>query len=226
MSFFAAGRLSDSPFVDSVWHGQSADDDLTLMCPADGRWNLCLSELHGQIQVSIDGPISRAIPKTHVDGVEWMVIKFKLGVVMPFLSASDILDGQALLPGGAFRSFWLHGATWELPNFENADTFVDRLVKDEVVLWEPVVKAALDDRPPPLSPRTIRHRFLRNIGLTHGHIRQIERARDASTLLQIGVSILDVTDQMGYADQPHLTRALKRFMGYTPVQTMQIKPFM
>lgn len=226
MSFSAVGRLSDSPYVDSIWHGQSEDDDMTLMCPADGRWNLCLTKLHGRVQVSIEGPISRAVPKTHIDGVAWMTIKFKLGVVIPLLSASDIRDSQALLPGGAHRSFWLHGSTWELPDFENTDTFVDKLVKDEVLVWEPVVKAALDDRPPPLSPRTIRHRFLQNIGLTQGHIRQIERARDASTLLQQGTSILDVTHQIGYADQPHLTRALKRFMGYTPVQTMQIKPFM
>ncbi len=40
------------------------------------------------------------------------------------------------------------------------------------------------------------------------------------TLLQQGVSIVDTVDQAGYADQPHLTRSLKRFIGQTPAQLL------
>ena len=38
-------------------------------------------------------------------------------------------------------------------------------------------------------------------------------------MLRHGVSILDVTHELGYADQAHLTRDLKRLTGYTPGQT-------
>jgi methylphosphotriester-DNA--protein-cysteine methyltransferase len=55
-------------------------------------------------------------------------------------------------------------------------------------------------------------------GLTQGSIRQIERARHATMLLQEGVSILDAVEMAGYADQAHLTRALKYFIGKTPAQ--------
>jgi methylphosphotriester-DNA--protein-cysteine methyltransferase len=47
---------------------------------------------------------------------------------------------------------------------------------------------------------------------------QIERARYATTLLKQGVSILDSVELAGYADQPHLTRSLKRYIGQTPAQ--------
>ncbi len=47
------------------------------------------------------------------------------------------------------------------------------------------------------------------------------RARHARTLLQQGISILDTVEQAGYADQPHLTRSLKRFMGQTPAQILR-----
>jgi len=40
----------------------------------------------------------------------------------------------------------------------------------------------------------------------------------AAELLCRGVSLLDVAGQAGYADQPHLTRSLKRFVGQTPSQ--------
>jgi AraC-like DNA-binding protein len=38
-------------------------------------------------------------------------------------------------------------------------------------------------------------------------------------MLGRGVSILDVTHELGYADQAHLTRDLKHLTGYTPRQT-------
>jgi methylphosphotriester-DNA--protein-cysteine methyltransferase len=51
-------------------------------------------------------------------------------------------------------------------------------------------------------------------------VRQIERARYATTLLRQGRAILDVVYEAGYFDQPHLTRSLKRFIGLTPAQLM------
>jgi hypothetical protein len=215
----AEGRLSDSPYVDSIWRGQ-ADADYTLMCPADGRWNICFTRLHGKVQVTVEGPITEAVPRTHVEGVEWLVIKFKLGIFVPSVSAGQYCNGSALLPQAASQSFWLHNSAWQIPDFENADTFVDWLVRDEAVRLNPVVSRALQNQTPLLAERTLRHHFLQTTGLTQSHIRQIERARDAMTLLQDDVPILDVVDRLNYADQPHLTRSLKRFMGYTPTQVM------
>jgi AraC-like DNA-binding protein len=54
--------------------------------------------------------------------------------------------------------------------------------------------------------------------MTQSYIRQIDRARRAETLLQQGRSILDTVYEAGYFDQPHLTRELKRWIGYTPTQ--------
>ena len=219
MTFYAEGRLSESPYVDSIWRGE-ADADHTLMCPADGRWNLCFTYLNDRVQVSVEGPLSQAIPQTHSRGVHWLVIKFKLGVFLPGISARKYLDGSALLPQATGQSFWLYSSTWQMPDYENADTFVDWLMREDAVQLNPLVSAALQDQPTVTAERTLRHHFQRTTGLTQSHIRQIERARDAMSLLQHDVSIPDVVDQLGYADQSHLTRSLKRFMGYTPTQVM------
>jgi AraC-like DNA-binding protein len=64
----------------------------------------------------------------------------------------------------------------------------------------------------------VQHHFVHATGLSHTAIRQIERARQAASLLRQGQSIADVMGQAGYYDQPHLTRAVKRFTGQTPVQ--------
>ena len=223
MGFVAQGRLSDSPFIDSIWHGQS-DEDLALMCPADGRLNIRITKLRGATQASIEGPITGAVPKTHVDGVEWIVIKFQLGVYIPSISLRRLLDADATLCEASGRSFWLNGFAWEHFDFENADVFVDRLARRDLLVQDRIVALALRDEPLDVSPRTVRHHFLHATGLTQSHIRQIERAREALMLLQQHIPLLDVVHQLHYADQPHLTRALKRFMGYTPAQIPYFAP--
>jgi AraC-like DNA-binding protein len=101
------------------------------------------------------------------------------------------------------------------------ETFVDRLVRDGLLVREPVVDAALQGQLSDLSLRSVQRRFLRATGLTHGAVCQIKRARKAAALLAEGVSILDTVDQAGYADQPHLTRSLRRWAGQTPVQILR-----
>jgi methylphosphotriester-DNA--protein-cysteine methyltransferase len=69
----------------------------------------------------------------------------------------------------------------------------------------------------------MRHRFRQATGLTQSYIRQMQRAQHAQTLLLQGVSILDTVNEAGYFDQPHLTRSLKQFLGYTPAQIRCVK---
>jgi methylphosphotriester-DNA--protein-cysteine methyltransferase len=140
------------------------------------------------------------------------------------MPARKLLDAETTLPQAAHHSFWLNSSAWQHPNFENADTCVNRLVREGVLVSDPVVNAALQDQLPPqaIASRTVRHRFLRATGLTQSHIRQMKRAQQAAVLLQQGVSILDTVYEAGYFDQPHLTRSLKHFIGYTPVQIIRM----
>ena len=66
----------------------------------------------------------------------------------------------------------------------------------------------------------------RATGLTRGVIRQIRRAEAAAELLARGVPAVDAARRAGYADQPHLTRSLRRFVGQTPSQIAISAPSM
>jgi AraC-like DNA-binding protein len=134
------------------------------------------------------------------------------------LPVSELVDGGVELPAASSRSFWLHGSAWEFPTFGNAETFVARLVKEELLVCDPIVPSTLQAHAIDLSPRSVQRRFLRATGLTHGAVSQIERAHLAVALLRQGVSILNTVERAGYADQPHLTRSLKRLIGQTPAQ--------
>jgi hypothetical protein len=173
---------------------------------------------HG-VQSLVVGPWTTAGQVHWQEGAEILWIQFKLGTFMPQLPAKCFRDSETSLPKAAGRgSFWLNGSAWQVPNFENVDTFVNRLARAEVLVCDPVVVGALQERPQAAASRTVRHRFLQATGLSQNHIRQYERAQQAAALLQQGKSILDTAYDLGYYDQPHLTRSLKQFFGYTPAQ--------
>jgi len=175
----------------------------------------------GRVHPLVVGSLTTAGVASWGEGAEILWIKFKLGTFMPHLSPRDFLDVETSLPGAASHSFWLNGSAWQFPDYENVGAFADRLVRDEVLVRDPVVNAALQDQLSETPLRTVRHRFLRATGLTQSHIRQMKRAQRAEALLQQGVSILNTVYEAGYFDQPHLTRSLKQFIGYTPAQIVR-----
>jgi AraC-like DNA-binding protein len=217
MKFVFEERQSDSPFVDRVWRTRSEGGG-SFISVAATHWEMVVTRQYGRVTVTVRGPETKASPAPIPEDAEFLGIIFKLGTFMPCLPASELVDRGINLPGAASQSFWLHGSAWQFPGFDNADTFVDRLVRQGLLAHEPMVEAALRGQPRDLSVRSVQRRFLRATGLTLGAISQIQRARHAMNLLQQGISIGDTVEQAGYADQPHLTRSLKRFIGQTPAQ--------
>lgn len=215
MSSFLEGRSSDSPYIKGIWHGH-AQGLYTPICPAAAEWNLLLQRKRDIVTVRFEGPLTQAKAKREIEDTEFCVIRFKAGTFLPVIPIQRFLDSDMCLPLASRASFWLHGMHWEFPRFEDVEAFVSRLVKNEVLLQDPLVRAVLDDQPQDVSMRTVRRRFLQSTGLTPKQILQIDRAQRAVALLRTGVPILDVVYDLGYSDQPHLTRSLKHFIGHTP----------
>jgi hypothetical protein len=218
MTLISDARPPESPLIETIWRAHSEDGG-TFISTAATRGEIVIARWQGQNSITVRGPETQATDAEYPAGAEFFGITLKLGVFMPHLPPALLLDrADAALPTAGDRAFWLKGAAWELPTFDNADTFIDRLARQELLVRDAVVAAALADQPPDFTPRTVRRRFLTATGLTPGTIRQIERARHALTLLRQGRPILDVVFEAGYFDQPHLTRSLRQFMGRTPAQ--------
>jgi hypothetical protein len=221
MLFNSEERFSDSPFVERIWRSQTERTGPFLSIAAS-HWEMVIARYRGNTTVTVRGPETKVTPyDVTFTGGEYLGIIFKHGAVLPYLPVDAIVDGDVDMPNASSKSFWLNGLTWEFPTYENVDTFVDRLVREDVLVRDTIVQSALRGEPQELSPRSIQRRVMRATGLTHGTLRQIERARQATLFLQEGVSILDTVDLVGYADQAHLTRALKYFIGKTPTQIIR-----
>ena len=215
MNTFFEWRESDSPYIETVWRG-GAGKEYAPVCPASAQWHLLFLKQQDQLKIFVQGPLTRATPVTQPEGTEWLGVTFPLGTFLPFLSIKSLLDEQAVLPLTAKTSFHLAGSSWHIPDYENVETFIERLVRQNALISDPVVKAVLANLPVEMSLRTIRRRFILATGLAYQTIAQIERAKQTTMLLEQGVALIDAAYQAGYADQSHMTRSLKHFIGYTP----------
>jgi AraC-like DNA-binding protein len=223
MPFDFDERRSDSPLVETVW-GTYSERAGEFTSVAVSRWEMVVTKLRGKTSLAVRGPETKPTSAAIPPDAEFFGIVFKHGAFLPRLPGSALVDDARDLSRTS-RSFELGGATWQFPTFDNADTFVARLVKKGELVFDPVVADALVDERRgirKLSQRTVRRHCLRATGLTANAIRRIDRARQATALLQQGVPILDTVHELGYFDQAHLTRTMKRFIGHSPAEILRM----
>src|SRR5262245_51614769 len=143
MLFRFQEKPSDSPFVARIWHTQGESVG-PLISQAKVDSMIVLTTYQGKTIVTVRGPETKATVLDYQSpGAEFLGIDFKLGAFMPHLPPENLRDwGNVDLPEANSRSFWLQGSAWQFPNYENADTFIARLVREGLLVIDPVVAAA------------------------------------------------------------------------------------
>jgi AraC-like DNA-binding protein len=220
-------RAANSPIARTVFR-MRFEGDGCFMAIADGSPDMIVIKQRGESRIFFSGTRTKAAPVFYKDGMEFIGIRLAVGAFLPQLLPETILDSTTMLSSATARSFWLHDTALPLPDFEDADVFIERLERHGLITHDETVKATLQEQPSPesLRPelfrsesvRSVQRRFLKTTGMTQAYIRQIERALHAANLLRQGVSIADTVYEAGYFDQAHLTKAIKHMTGYTPGQ--------
>ena len=203
--------------IEQTWQTRSEPEE-SFISVAVSHWVMVVTRQRGTARLTVRGPETKATTVAIPQEAEFFGIDFSLGSFMPGLPPGKLVDSSLTLPSATKTSFWLDGCEWEFPGPNNADVFADRLVRAGLLVHDVVASAALQGVVEGLSTRSVERRVSRATGLTRGAIGQIRRAERAAEMLCRGVSALEVAGQAGYADQSHLTRSLKRFLGQTPSQ--------
>src|SRR6266404_3190248 len=135
MKFTLEERPSDSSFVERVWRSHSERTG-TFLSQAKSCWEIVVTKHEGQTMLTVRGPETKATPMDvqWTEG-EFVGIDFRLGTFLPHLPPGQVMDlRDTNLPEASSTSFWLCGSAWPYPDYDNADTFVDRLVRTGLLL--------------------------------------------------------------------------------------------
>lgn len=210
-------RSSDSPYVARVWRGHASGVD-RMTSVATSHWELVVWEENGVLQGGLRGPETSASVAEVPHDSESFGIVFSHGTFVPKLAMSELVDAHRAFPHVSAGAFLFRGERWQLPDFDDAEALVVRLVRGGVLMRDRLVADVVAGDEPALGTRSVQRRVSAATGLTRNSIRQIERCRQAAILIGEGLPLGDVVHRLGYYDQPHLARSLHRYIGRTATQ--------
>ena len=146
------GRETDCPWIDLIWRTQSNQAG-TFTSTATTHWEMVITSYQGETDITLRGPETKASLAPYPADTEFFGIQFKWGAFMPHLPTSSLADDSLTFPAASNGAFWLNSETWDLPDYQNVEAFVDRLLRNGLLVHDPIVEAALHNQPHDLSLR-------------------------------------------------------------------------
>mgnify|MGYP000934308888 CR=1 FL=1 len=214
MLFEEKSRSPNSLLVESVWY-TSSDSGFSFLSYSEARTEIVFSMARGRIiGAFLRGPETAPSCAHFEPHVGYLGIQLRLGAFVPSFLPGNWGDRRdAVLPVLENGKVLFDGHWLEAPTYDNAEAFAEKLYRLGAIRVDEDVRAILDDQPSSRALRTRQSRFLMATGLSHAMATQIERAREAVDMLRGGDDIQDVIAVLGYFDQSHLYRNLRRFVG-------------
>jgi len=208
-------RRSSHPWIDAVWQTVCLGDGVYSATP-DGSWDLIRSIApDGGSFVFLSGQATEPVAVPYVAGESSVVISFAAHVhlardtearVGPEIRVLTVRD----------EIFVLDGAEFPLPTFENVEPLVDAMIAAGLLLSNDLVARAFSETPKAASPRSVQQHFKRTTGITQKSFQMIRRAQEAVRRLKAGEAPAAVAVDLGYTDQPHMIKSIKKIMGALP----------
>lgn len=212
-------RTSDSPFILGVTRRDyTGHTDVTV---PDCCWDILVVTYEGQTQVILTGTITQPVPLEFPAGTEVVNITFQPDIFLSDFSAQKMLNNGVRLPSAGKNKVWFGGEVIEVPTFDNAEEFVDKLRSTGSIKKDKLVGSILEGKPVAASERSVQRHFMQTTGMTMKFIQQVQRAQSAVDMLRQGQRIVDIAHVLGFTDQAHMTRSLKGILGITPAAIAQ-----
>jgi len=145
-------------------------------------------------------------------------IQLEVGTFVPLSSRTCLINTVNRYTCDIRDHFKYSGSAFEIPSYENVEQFIQKLVRQQVLHTDKVVTNTLAGVKVLISNRTIERHFKVTTGMSYKYIAQIIRAQKSAEALRSQQPIARVASDFGYADQSHMTRQIKHFLGHTPLQ--------
>ena len=90
------------------------------------------------------------------------------------------------------------------------------MIRAGLLKSDDLVAKAFSDNPKAASKRSVQQHFKRTTGITQKDFQMIRRAQEAVRRLKRGERPAGVAADLGYTDQPHMIKSIKKIMGALP----------
>lgn len=206
-------RFSTSPFIDRVWHTENITDGIYIATP-DCAWDLLALQLpDGTRMMILAGQQTKYLDVPYTANTSAVVISFVASAYLAGFKGDDLVDATVILQNDDGNHFILLDRVFEFPTYETAEELVESMILAGILKKDDVVASVLEGRPKAMSSRTMQRHFHEVTGISRKTLDKIQRAQNAVKMLQTGTATAKVAAEVGYTDQSHLTKDLKKIMG-------------
>lgn len=206
-------RLSKSSLVDRVWYTENITDGVYIATP-DCSWDLlALQQADGTRMMMLAGQQTKYLEVPYAAGTSAVVISFTASAYLAGLKGDELVDETIMLPHDDSGRFILLEHAFAFPTYETAELLVTSMINVGILKQDDIVASVLEGHPKAMSSRTMQRHFHEVTGISRKKLDKIRRAQYAVKMLQAGTATADVAAKVGYTDQSHLTKDLKKIMG-------------
>lgn len=206
-------RTSTNPLIDRIWHTQNITDGVYIATP-DCAWDLLALQLpDGSRTMMLAGQQTKYLEVPYTAGTSAVVISFAASAYLAGFKGDELVDATIMLPNDDSGRFILLGHAFEFPSYDTAEELIVAIVGAGILKQDDVVASVLEGQPKAMSSRTMQRHFHEVTGMSRKTLDKIRRAQDAVRMLQEGTATAEVAAEVGYTDQSHLTKDLKKIMG-------------
>lgn len=215
-------RLSENPLVARVWCSKNITDGTYIATP-DCAWDLlaiCLAD--GTRIMMLAGQQTKYLYVPYVANTSAVVISFAASAYLAKLKGDKLVDATVILQNDNLGRFILLGYAFDFPTYDTAEKLVDSMVAAGILKQDDIVASVLEGHPKAMSSRTMQRHFHEVTGISRKTLGKIQRAQQAVKMLQAGTATAAVAAEVGYADQSHLAKDIKKIMGTGTLATGHI----
>ncbi|HSX06807.1 MAG TPA: helix-turn-helix domain-containing protein [Candidatus Saccharimonadia bacterium] len=204
--------------IASVWTIRAAVI-MERIVPADPCTSIILVQSDTSAEVIIRGPETAPRSEILLPGYTWIGIRLRPGVQIKNFPAQQLTDSFQIVPADTNGHFQFEGSLLQFPSFSNAEQLITQMHDLGYVSGKGLNSKESPERV--MSSKSYYRFVKRSTGLPPYKLHQLQRMSEALDLLREGMSAATVASELGFADQAHLTRAAKQFLGYTPKELLR-----
>lgn len=211
-------RSSELAAIDSVWTG-IASEVTTRTVLADPCSSIILVKGGDSSRVILRGPETKPRGDILLPGYTWIGIRLKPGTQLKGFPVQQFTDKFRMLPADNSGHFEFEGTQLQFPDFEKVEQLIEHMHNLGYISGK-----VFDEQTPHkqgASTKSYSRHIKRSTGLSPYKLHQLQRMAEALRLLRHGVPAAKVASELGFADQAHLTRATKQFLGHSPKELMK-----
>ncbi|HKX72613.1 MAG TPA: helix-turn-helix domain-containing protein [Candidatus Saccharimonadales bacterium] len=211
-------RASELEAIDSVWTG-SASEITPRTVLADPCISIILVKSKTSAEVIIRGPETKPRGDIIMPGYTWTGIRLRPGMQLKNFSTQQMTNNFRTLSADSNGQFEFGGTQLQFPDFENVEQLVEQMYDLGFISGKVINSQESPNQD--MSSKSYSRYVKRNTGLSPYKLHQMQRMAEAFRLLRQGMPAAAVASELGFADQAHLARAAKQFLGHTPKELLQ-----